>query len=159
MAGMCNGTHVWMPWIISNVTLTKMDSELFWTNFFKLGVKWHQGDTVRDQRGEKTKIWFPLPSVCIYFSSRRPTWSPIHDTGPISFFPASRRGGTLDRVARRSTSTAYHRTAKAQLTPFRIHFLRNNWKELFSVLTHITYNHQKKKYTKKLSYDLKKKET
>lgn len=55
---MCNGTQVWIPRKIQNVMLTKNGfwTWLFWTNFFKQGVKLHQGNIFGDQQGEKTNL-------------------------------------------------------------------------------------------------------
>lgn len=36
--------------------LPKMDSEIFWTNFFEQGVKLHQGNIFGDQKCEKTSL-------------------------------------------------------------------------------------------------------
>lgn len=53
----CNGTRVRIPWKILNVMLTKKRIQsYFWTNFFKQGVKLHQGNIFGDQRGEKTNL-------------------------------------------------------------------------------------------------------
>lgn len=120
--------------------LPKMDSELFWTNFFKQGVKLHQGNTLGNEKCEQEELDFCLLAYIFlswhlwrsyslttiqrlsYFYSPVGTWS---------FLLASMRGWPVNHNALRSTSTAYHHSAKHNLHWSGYIFFRINSKNYF----------------------------
>lgn len=113
----------------------KTDSELFWTNFFKQGVKLHQGIIFGDQQGEKTN----LISHCLfaYIFLADVYGVPFYDNGSVivTFIFTSRDFVFLPSLQERlagqpQRSEVYINSispyCKAQLTLFRICFLQNN---------------------------------